>query len=452
MTTTYDYDFFVIGAGSGGVRASRIAASHGAKTGIAEEWNMGGTCVNVGCVPKKLFSYAAHFAHDYKDAEGFGWGPASPTHDWKKLVTRKTAEIQRLNGIYDNLLKNAGVEILRGTASIVGEHTIKVGDHTVTADKILIAVGGWPALPDIDGKEHAITSNEVFYLEDFPKHITIVGGGYIAVEFACIFRALGAKVTQLYRGDLFLRGFDTDIRQALADEMHKQDIDLRFNASMPEKIEKKDGSLSVTLADGSVLETDQILYAIGRTPKTNGLGLDNVGIETDKSGAIIVNQDDQTNVKNIFAVGDVTNRVNLTPVALGEGHALADRLYNNNERHISYDNIACAVFSNPPISVVGLTEDEAKAKYGEIKVFTSSFKPMKHTLSRRDEKSVMKLIVDTASDKVVGCHMMGADAPEIMQGIAVAIKAGATKAVFDSTIGIHPTSAEEFVTMRTPRS
>lgn len=444
----YDFDYFVIGAGSGGVRSARIAKSHGATVAIAEETYMGGTCVNVGCVPKKLFSYAAQFHHSFEDAVGFGWDKATPGHNWITLVKNKDSEIKRLNDIYRNMLEKQDVKILDGRARIVDEHTVSVNDKTYTADKILIAVGGTPTLPDHSGVEHAITSNEVFYLKDFPKNILIVGGGYIALEFASIFQNLGSNVTLFYRRDLFLRGFDTDVRMSLRDEMIKQGVNIIFNSPAIADIDKVDDRLKVTLDNGESLETDQVLYAIGRKPLTEDLGLENVNIETDEIGAIKVNESYQTSVANIYAVGDVTNRINLTPVALNEGHVLADHLFNTSDRKLSYDNIATAVFTIPPLATCGLTEEQALPKYKKLRIYQSTFRPMKYTMSGRDEKTLMKLVVDDASDKVVGAHMMGVDTPEMMQAISIAMNMGATKADFDRTVGIHPTSAEEFVTMR----
>jgi glutathione reductase (NADPH) len=444
----YDFDYFVIGAGSGGVRSARIARSHGATVAIAEETYMGGTCVNVGCVPKKLFSYAAQFQHNFEDAVGFGWDKATPGHDWSTLVKNKDSEIKRLNNIYRNMLEKQDIKILDGRARIVDEHTVSVNDKTYTADKILIAVGGTPTLPDHNGVEHAITSNEVFYLKDFPKDILIVGGGYIALEFASIFQNLGSNVTLFYRRDLFLRGFDTDVRMALRDEMIKQGVNIIFNSPAITDIDKIDDRLKVTLDNGEALETDQVLYAIGRKPLTEDLGLENVNIETDEAGAIKINEAYQTSVANIYAVGDVTNRINLTPVALNEGHVLADHLFNTSDRKLSYDNIATAVFTIPPLATCGLTEEQALPKYKKLRIYQSSFRPMKYTMSGRDEKTLMKLVVDDASDKVVGAHMMGVDTPEMMQAISIAMNMDATKADFDRTVGIHPTSAEEFVTMR----
>lgn len=444
-----DYDLFVIGAGSGGVRAARMSASYGAKVGIAEDRYLGGTCVNVGCVPKKLFVYASHVSEEIENAQGFGWSIDHTTFDWNKLINNKNAEIERLNGVYKRLLDGTGVETIDGRATIVDAHTVEVEGKQYSADKILVATGGWPSVPNIPGKEHIISSNEAFFLESLPEKIVIVGGGYIAVEFAGIFNGLGIETTLLYRGDLFLRGFDQDLRHTLHEEMQKKGIKIRFNTNIT-KIEKSDENYIATLDDGSNLEAGQIMYATGRKPMTDNLGLEKVGVELDKKKAIKVNEDYQTSVPSIYAIGDVTDRVNLTPVALAEGMVLAKRFYNREETNVDYSNIPTCVFSQPNIGTVGLTEEEAREKYNAIDIYKSSFKPMKLSLSNSEEKTFMKLIVDKESDRIVGVHMLGPDAGEIIQGIGIAIKAGATKKVFDSTIGIHPTAAEEFVTMREP--
>jgi len=447
---SYDYDFFVIGAGSGGTRASRIAASHGARVAVAEDRYLGGTCVNVGCVPKKLLVYGSHFSEEFEDAEKFGWNVEPRGHDWATLIANKDTEIARLNGIYHRLIEGAGAKIYDARAELVDAHTLDVGGETVTAETILVAVGGWPSVPDMPGKEHIVTSNEAFHLETLPERIVVVGGGYIAVEFAGIFHGLGRQVTQLYRGPLFLRGFDNDCREFLAEEMLKKGIDLRFNSVVECITEEPDGHYVLDLHGGETLDCDLVMYATGRHPLTKGLGLEKAGVETDERGAIVIDENWQTSAPNIYAIGDVTDRIQLTPVAIAEGHALADRLYNKTNRAVSYDNIASTVFSQPNLGTVGLTEAEARAEYGAVDIYKSAFMPMKHTISGRDERSLMKLIVDRKSDRVVGLHMVGPEAGEIVQGFAVAIKAGATKAMFDATIGIHPTAAEEFVTMRTP--
>ena len=443
----FDYDLFVIGAGSGGVRAARMSSSFGARVAITEDRYLGGTCVNVGCVPKKLLVYASHFSEDFENARGFGWKLGSTDFNWQQLIKNKNTEIERLNGVYENILSSAGVELIEGHGTLVDEHTVAIDGKNYSAERILIATGGWPSIPDIPGKEHVISSNEVFFLETLPEKIVIVGGGYIAVEFAGIFNGLGVDTTLLYRGPLFLRGFDQDVREFLSEEMQKKGIKLKFETNI-DSIEKTDNQLLATLTDGTSLAGDQILYATGRKPITAGMGIDSLGIELDKNNAIVVNDQYQTNIPSIYAVGDVTNRVNLTPVALAEGMFLARHLYNNETSDVEYENIPTCVFSQPNIGTVGLTEEEARDGYDQIDIYKSSFTPMKHTLSGDDEKTFMKLIVDKQSDLVVGVHMVGPEAGEIIQGIGIAMKAGASKADFNSTIGIHPTTAEEFVTMR----
>ena len=443
----YDYDLFVIGAGSGGVRASRIAAQHGARGAICEEYRVGGTCVIRGCVPKKLLVYASHFSEEFEDAAGFGWEIGPRKFDWAKLIANKDAEIERLSQIYIKNLTASGVEQFLTRGVLKDAHTIDLGDKTVTADKILIAVGGWPSMPDIPGIEHAITSNECFHLKELPKRALVVGGGYIACEFAGIFNGMGSDVSLLYRGDQILRGFDQECRDFLAAEMTKKGIDIRLHADVA-RIDKTGDGVKVTMADGSVIEADVILYATGREPKTDGLGLENAGVKLGKNGAVIVDGDLRTSQDNIFAVGDCTHRINLTPVAIKEGHIFADTQFGKTPRKMDYDNVAHAVFSQPTMSCVGLSEEAAREMYFDVKVFKSDFRAMKHTLSGRQERTFMKLVVHTATDRVVGIHMVGADAPEIIQSLAVAIKCGATKAQFDATIAVHPTAAEEFVTMR----
>lgn len=447
----YDFDLFTIGAGSGGVRCSRIAASKGARVAIAEESRVGGTCVIRGCVPKKLLVYGAHFAEDLEDMAGYGWSVEGKSFDWPRLIAAKNAEIDRLNQIYLRLLRDSGVTLVEGRARVTGPHSVEVAGKSYTAKHILIAVGGWPHLPQIPGIEHAITSNEALDLMQLPERMAIVGGGYIAVEFAGIFNALGVKVTQILRGDTVLRGFDEDVRAALAEEMIRKGIDLRCETTI-RSIEKcAGGSYNLRLTQDEEMDVDLVMYATGRKPKTDGLGLDTVGVETDKAGAVKVDAHYTTTCPSIYAVGDVTDRINLTPVAIKEGHILAERLFGDQEGQVDYDNVPSAVFSQPPIGSVGLTEAEARAKHGELDVFISRFKPMRNTLAGREERTMMKLIVDRASQKVLGCHMVGPDSAEIVQGFAVALKCGATKAQFDATIGIHPTAAEEFVTMRSPR-
>ncbi|MEM7650700.1 MAG: glutathione-disulfide reductase [Pseudomonadota bacterium] len=444
------YDYFVIGAGSAGVRSARIAAQHGAKVGVAEASDLGGTCVNLGCVPKKLLAYAADYGPHFEDARGFGWDtPDSVSFNWKTLIENKNKEISRLNGIYQNILDKAGVDIIRGYAKLVDQNTLDIDGTRVTADNILIAVGGEPCKSDVPGAEFMVTSDEAFFLEEMPKHVVITGGGYVAVEFAHIFHGLGAYVTLLYRGNLFLRGFDESIRLALANEMRKAGIDLHFNCDIKE-VEKKGERFIVHSTEGHEIECDLSMAAIGRHALTANLGLENVGIETTCKGQIEVNDQYQTSVPHIYALGDVSNQFHLTPVAIKEGHVLADRLFGNHpERSVNYDFVATAIFSHPPCATVGLSEEDALAKGHEIMVYSSDFKPMKHTLSGRDERSLMKIIVDHKTDKVLGMHMMGLDAPEIIQGFATALNCGATKADLDRTMAVHPTAAEEFVTMST---
>ena len=447
--SSYDFDLFVIGAGSGGVRAGRMAASFGARVAVAEERYLGGTCVNVGCIPKKLFSYAAHFAEDFEDGAGFGWTVGGRSFNWRTLVANKNEEIQRLNGIYDKLLVNAGATVMHGHAVLRDPHTVTIDADTYTSERILVATGGWPFVPEFPGSEHAITSNEAFFLETLPDRVVVVGGGYIAVEFAGIFNGLGVETTQIYRGPLFLRGFDDDMRAFLAEEMSKKGVDVRFNTEVTE-ITKEGAQFRVALDDGSTVDCDLVMYATGRKPIVNDLGLENCGVKVDERGAIVVDANYRTNVESIYAIGDVTDRVNLTPVALAEGMALAWHLYKDKGRPVDYEYIPSAVFSQPNLGTVGYTEAEAREKFGRVTIFKSSFTPLKHTLSGSNEKTLLKLIVDDATDRVVGAHMIGPDAGETIQGLAVALKAGATKNVFDRTIGIHPTSAEEWVTMREP--
>ena len=444
-----DYDFFVIGGGSGGVRAARIAGGHGAKVAVAEERYLGGTCVNVGCVPKKLLVYAAHFGEDFEDAAGFGWTVGERRFDWARLIANKNSEIERLNAVYARMLEASGVDVFDGHADLIDAHSVAIGERTYSADTILVAVGGWPIKPDVPGAEHAITSNEAFFLDGLPERVVVVGGGYIAVEFAGIFHGLGARVTQLYRGPMFLRGFDQDVRATLAEEMAKKGIELRFNANIA-GIEQADGALRATLEDGATIDADCIMYAIGRAPLTANVGLENAGVALNAKGAVVVDEYSKTSVDNIYAVGDVTDRVNLTPVAIREGHAVADTVFGGAPTTTDHADVPSAVFSQPAIGMVGLTESQARETYGAVDVYRSHFRAMKHTLGGRDEKTLMKLIVDRASDRVVGVHMVGPDAGEIIQGIGIAVKCGATKAQFDATVGIHPTSAEEFVTMREP--
>jgi glutathione reductase (NADPH) len=448
MAEKYDFDLFVIGAGSGGVRASRVAASLGARVAIAEERYLGGTCVNVGCIPKKLLVYASEFAEDFKDSTGFGWTVGDPSFDWNKLIANKNVEISRLNGIYENLLINSGVKIVRSRARIIDEHTTEAGGERFTVGNILVATGGWPTVPKVPGAELAITSNEAFFLNQMPQRVVIVGGGYIGLEFAGIFHGLGAQVTVVHRGEMFLRGFDDDMRFTLALAMRKRGIELRLDTEVS-RVERGDGGgVHVTLTRGPAADADLIMFATGRAANTHRLGLEDAGVMLDGVGAIVVDHYSRTSVENIYAIGDVTNRRNLTPVAIAEGRAVAETLFGKRAMRVDYGNVPSAVFSQPPIGTVGLTETEARKQYGEIDVYKSDFRPLRHTVGGRDERSLMKLIVDRKTDRVLGCHMIGDDAGEIIQGFAVALQCGATKAQFDATIAIHPTAAEEFVTMR----
>lgn len=446
----YDFDLFVIGAGSGGVRAARFAAGYGARVAVAESRYLGGTCVNVGCVPKKLLVYGAHYAEDIHEANGYGWTIEGARFDWASLVANKDREIQRLNGIYKNLLTDSGVTLLQAHARLVDPHTVEVDGKHYSAEHILIATGGWPFVPDIPGREHAITSNEAFYLDELPRRVLVVGGGYIAVEFASIFHGCGADTTLLYRGELFLRGFDGSLRDHLKDELIKKGLDLQFNADITRIDKQADGTLLATLEDGRTLEADCIFYATGRRPMLDGLGLENVDVALDKRGFIAINDQFRTTTPSILAIGDVIGRIQLTPVALAEGMAVARQLFRPDEyRPVDYHNIATAVFSLPNMATVGLTEEQAREKGHKVVLFESRFRPMKQTMTDSLERSLMKLVVDADTDKVLGCHMAGPEAGEIIQGLAVALKAGATKRIFDDTVGIHPTAAEEFVTMRT---
>ena len=451
--SSFQFDVLVVGGGSGGVRAARMAAQRGARVALAEVGDLGGTCVNVGCIPKKLYSYAAGYAEAFEEAAGFGWQVAHPTLDWAKLKTNRATEITRLNGIYRQLLVGAGVQIVTGWATLVDAHTVQVGEQQFTADNILLATGGTPTVPTIPGREHAVVSDAMFDLDPFPQRLLVVGGGYIACEFASIFNGLGSQVTQVYRGTQVLRGFDDDVRNFLAQEVRKAGVDLRLDADVASILQTPAG-LEVRLVNGDALTVDQVLYAIGRVPNVQGLGLEAAGVAQGKDGAIEVNSHYQTSVPSIYALGDVTARIQLTPVALGEAMVLVDHLLGpktgKTARQMDYDLIPTAVFTHPNIGTVGLSEAAARKQFGQVSIYRSEFKALRHTLSGSTERTLMKLVVDDATDRVVGLHMVGADAGEVVQGFAVAMKAGATKAVFDSTIGIHPTAAEEFVTMREP--
>ena len=448
---SYDYDLIVIGAGSGGVRASRISASYGARVAVIEEDRPGGTCVIRGCVPKKLLVYGATFAYDASDALGFGWQIEGLTHSWSSLIASKNAEIKRLEEIYRKLLENAGVDLIAGSAKLTGPHEVSVDGKRFTAETILVAVGGTPKILDIPGMtKYAISSNEALDLNDLPETIIIHGGGYIALEFAGIFAALGSKTHLIYRSIYPLRGFDENVREHIAKCLPERGITLHSETSI-NKVEKNENLLEISLDNGKMLEANQLLSATGRKPNTAPLGLHELGVEMGNSGQILVTDKSQTTVPSIYAIGDVTDRVNLTPVAIGEGHAFADSLYGNMPKKMSHEMIASAVFSQPPISCIGMTERKAAEKGIDAIVFESRFRAMKNTISGRSEQSYMKLVVDQKTDIVLGAHMVGPDCAEIMQGIAIAMKMGATKSDFDATVGIHPTAAEEFVTMRTPR-
>ncbi|MBE9050510.1 glutathione-disulfide reductase [Nostocales cyanobacterium LEGE 11386] len=450
---SYDFDLFVIGAGSGGIATARRAAEYGAKVGIAEFDRLGGTCVNRGCVPKKLMVYASHFPDLFEDAEGYGWSAVKSSLDWQKMITAVNNEVTRLNGIYQRMLDNSKVEVLEGYGKFIDAHTIVVGESQVTADKVLIAVGGYPIKPDIPGIEHAITSDDIFHLQEQPQRIVILGGGYIGSEFACILNGMGSEVTQVIRNEKILRGFDEDLRTEIQQAMGNHGIKILNNSQLI-AIEKSDTGIKVTVRrDGESEETvvaDAVsLAATGRKPNTQKLGLENTKVQLDAEGAIIVDKYSRTNEENIFAVGDCTDNINLTPVAINEGRALADTVFGNKSRTMSYENVPTAIFTTPEAATVGLTEAEAREKYGDaVKVYRSRFRPMYYTLPGKDEKTMMKLVVDQNTDKVLGAHMVGTSAAEIIQGVAIAVKMGATKANFDATVGIHPSSAEEFVTMR----
>lgn len=461
---SFDTDLFVIGGGSGGVRAARMAAQRGARVTLAEAGGtsgLGGTCVNVGCIPKKLYSYAAHYAESFEESHGFGWSATSPKLDWGKLKDNRRKEVSRLNGVYQKLLLGTGVQVINAYARLVGANTVEVAStadvHSTTtlvhAKNILIATGGRPHVPDFPGRELVLTSNEIFDIAPFPARLMVVGGGYIACEFASIFNGLGANVTQLYRGEQVLRGFDDDIRHFLAAEVIKKGVDLRLKADVASIRQTPEGLL-VQLQNGNELCVDAVLYATGRLPNIANLGLEQTGVIQTGDGAVVVDEVYRSNVPSIYAVGDVTSRVQLTPVALAEAMVVVDHLYGpaagKAPKQLSYEFIPTAVFTHPSIGTIGFSEAEARKEFAAISVYRSEFKALKHTLSGSAERTLMKLIVDSATDRVVGLHMVGADAGETVQGFAVAMKAGATKAIFDNTIGIHPTAAEEFVTMRDP--
>ncbi len=446
----YDYDLFVIGAGSGGVRASRMSAKYGARVAVAESGALGGTCVNVGCVPKKLFVYGSHFSEDFEDARAYGWTAPSPTFDWPTLRDNKTREIERLNGVYASLLDGAGVTVMREHASIVDAHTLRIGNRNVSTERILVATGSRPFVPEFPGRSLAVVSDDMFYLEALPEHAVVVGGGYIAVEFAGILHGLGVHTTLLYRGERLLRGFDISVRDFVQEQLRTKGIDIRCSENVVGIDDRGGGMRRVRLASGETLDAGLVLFATGRRANTSGLGLERIGVHTSPIGGLPVDDDYRTNVSNVYALGDVIERVQLTPVAIAEAMCVAENLFNGGRRRIDYGAIPTAVFCQPNIGSVGLTEDEARERFGNVAIFETRFKPMKHTLTGRPERTLMKLVVRQEDDRVVGAHMVGPDAGEIIQGIAVALTARATKAQFDTTIGIHPTAAEEFVTMREP--
>ena len=443
----YDFDLFVIGGGSGGVRCARIAAGHGARVGIAEDTYWGGTCVNVGCVPKKLMVMAADYGMAVDDSRGFGWDTQRGRHDWTRFIAAKDAEIARLNGIYVKMLTASGCTQFEARASFIDPHTLDVGGKRVTAERIVIAVGGHPLRADLPGGELGIVSDQAFHLPALPKRVVMVGAGYISVEFAGIFAGLGAQVDLVCRQPLPLRGFDHDMREALAEALAAQGVRMHCNTS-PTRVERDGEAYRVHLGNGAAIQADLVFWAVGRTPNVRALGLEAAGVALAKDGAVVVDAEQQTSQAHIYAIGDVTNRMNLTPVAIAEGHMLADRLFSPQRRKWDFSNVATAVFSHPPLATVGLTEEEA-AKRFPVDVYTARFRPLRHTLTGRDTQTVMKLLVEQSSQRVVGAHMLGDDSAEMMQGIAVAMTAGVTKADFDQTIGIHPTGAEEWVTLRT---
>jgi glutathione reductase (NADPH) len=448
----FDVDLFVIGGGSGGVRAARIAAGHGAKVMVAEEYRLGGTCVIRGCVPKKLYVYASRFRDDFEDAAGYGWTlPEKPVFHWPTLVAAKEKEIARLSGLYRKTLEGAGVAIVETRATVTGPNSVKLASdgRTVTAKHILVAVGAAPSLePAVEGIEHAISSNELFDLPEFPKRLLIVGGGYIAVEFASVFARLGANVTLVMRADNVLRGFDGDMRAGVRDALAHAGVDLRFG-TLPTRLEKTGGGFRVALSKGEPLDVDQVVVATGRLPHTRGLGLDSAGVATDGAGAIKVDGYSRTSAPSIHAVGDVTNRLNLTPVAIREGHAFADTVFGGKDVRVDHSNVATAVFTTPELGTVGLTEEQARERHDIVDIYSAGFRPMKATLSGRAERTLMKIVVDGATDKVLGVHILGHEAGEMAQLLGVAVKMGATKADLDATMAVHPTAAEELVTMRT---
>jgi glutathione reductase (NADPH) len=447
VSRTFDFDMFTIGGGSGGVRASRVSANFGARVAVAESGRFGGTCVNVGCIPKKLFSYAAHVRSELEEAADFGWNIAEPSFDWARLLANKDREIARLNGVYERVLVNAGVKILRGRATVTSPHSVSLDGKTYSAKHLLVATGSWPQKPDIPGAELAITSNEAFHLERLPASALVVGGGYIAVEFASIFNGLGVRTTLAYRGAQLLRGFDAELGARLREEMARKGVAIELNCA-PVGLSRSKDLIKVKFNNHGENTFDLVMFATGRKPNTANLGLQAAGVQLAADGAIVVDAFSKSSVDSIHAIGDVTNRVNLTPVATSEGMALAKTLFGGTPTPVDHDNVPTAVFAHPNLASVGLSEEKARARFGKVDVYKASFRALKHTLGASEEKIFMKLVVDAASQRVVGAHMIGPDAGEIIQGVAIAVKLGATKAQFDATIGIHPTAAEEFVTMR----
>ena len=444
-----DFDLLAIGGGSGGVACARRAASYGARAAVIENGRLGGTCVHRGCIPKKMLVYASHFSHDFEDAAGYGWTVGERSFDWPAMVRAKSAELDRLEGIYRRLLRDSGATYIRGTGRLIDAHTVAVGDETHRAETIVIATGGHPTMPDIPGIELAVSSDEMFDLPALPERLVIVGGGYIACEFACIMQGLGSRVTQLYRGELPLRGFDWDLREVLSEEMRKGGVDLRLNVNATSLA--RDGSaIAVTTTTGETIEADQVLFATGRKPNVAGLGLENAGVETTEGGAVPVDAASHAGVAGIHAIGDVTDRINLTPVAIHEGRCIAETLYNDNPQEPDHRDVATAVFTTPELGTVGLTEEEARQSCPAVDIYKTRFRPLKHTLTAREETVFMKLVAERAWGRVVGCHMVGDGAGEAVQLLGIAVKAGATKAQFDATMAVHPTAAEEFVTMYQP--
>jgi glutathione reductase (NADPH) len=443
-----EYDFFVVGGGSGGVRAARWAASLGARVALAEERYLGGTCVNVGCIPKKLLSYAAHFHENFEDAINYGWQCASPRFDWRTLIANKDREIARLNGVYQRLLVASGVHIILDRAAVLDPHTIEADGKRIRAAHILIATGGWPVKPDIPGGDLGFTSNEAFHLDALPSRVVVVGGGYIAVEFASIFNGLGAETTLVYRKERLLRAFDADLGRFLGEQMEAKGVRILYGRDI--KAIERASPYAVTLSDGSTLPADGVMLATGRAPNTRGMGLERAGVTLKDNGAVIVDQHFQTSVPSIHAIGDAIDRVLLTPVALAEGMVVAERLFGSPGRRVSYENVPTTIFSHPNVGTVGLSEAEARERGFTVTLYRSTFTPLKHTVTERQEKVLLKLVVEATTERVLGVHMVGEEAGEIIQGFAVALNCGATKRQLDQTIGIHPTTAEEFVTMREP--